>query len=95
MTVMEYVPIGAAGPAEAVRIDVPDPVRRETESRFSAWVMFATLGDIVALRSTLPAKLFRLFRESVKVASDPWGIEVEAGLAPIEKSGFFGPGPVP
>ncbi len=84
-----YVPVGVVPTVETVRTDVSDPVRSESELGFKAVVTFAILGDSETFKLTLPAKLFRLVSDNVKVASEPWEVENEAGLAPRVKSGVF------
>ncbi len=63
--------MGAVPGVEIVSVEVPVPVSRETLSGLIANVTFTILGESEALRLTLPAKLFRLFSDTVNVASPP------------------------
>lgn len=77
-----------------MRVDVPDPISRETELGFRAIVTFAIPGVREKFRLTLPAKLFRLLSDTVIEARLPCGVVIETGLVPIAKSGVVGP-PIP
>ena len=73
-----------------VRTEDAVPVKRETETGFKASVEL-TIGVSVTFSVTLPANPLRLLSEIVYVARFPCGIVIEAGLAPIEKSGADDP----
>ncbi len=71
LMVRVYVPIGIVAGVDIVSVEVPVPVSRETLFGLIARVTFTVLGESEAFRSTLPAKLFKLFSETVNVASPP------------------------
>jgi hypothetical protein len=60
---------------ETVRVEVPDPVNRDTELGFNPMVTLPLRGVIVAFKLTLPAKLFRLESRSEKLVRDPCDID--------------------
>ena len=73
-----------------VRTEEAVPVKRETEAGFNASVELR-IGVTVTFSVTLPANPLRLLSEIVYVARLPCGIVIEAGLAPIVKSGADDP----
>ena len=67
----EYVRTCALAGIVIVRVGDAVPVNRETEDGLSANVEFVIVGNIVAFRSTLPAKLLRLLIWTVMLAKLP------------------------
>jgi hypothetical protein len=84
------VPVGVEVGTNTVNVELPVPVRSETEFGFAAPVMLVAVGR-VAFRFTLPAKPYKLESLIVNVAIEPGVSVTEEGVNAMVKSGLFEP----